>query len=81
MGTSYWDSAVRALVHLGRHPLASAYGLVVPDSIDAERNMWQLLAAFSVYPYDPAWSDQLDVHRLAPASSEGDSVDGGSADP
>jgi hypothetical protein len=66
MATSYWDSAVRALIHLGRHPLAQAYGLSVPQSIEAERAMWRLFAAFAVYQYDSAWSDQLDHYRVPP---------------
>src|SRR5262249_46583191 len=35
-----WGQAVKALVNLGRIPLAHRMGLIMPHELDEERNMW-----------------------------------------
>ncbi len=60
---SYWQATVRALVNVGRKPLADALGLRVPKGIDEERLMWELEMAFVFYPFDPDWAVRLDQYR------------------
>ncbi|MCM8554278.1 hypothetical protein [Streptomyces sp. STCH 565 A] len=45
--TDEWAAAVRALVNLGRHPLAQALGLNVPQGIAEEREMWRMVSRMS----------------------------------
>ncbi len=45
--TDEWAAAVRALVNLGRHPLAQALGLNVPRGIAEEREMWRMVSRMS----------------------------------
>jgi hypothetical protein len=75
-GTSYWDAAVRALVDVGRKPLAGALGLRLPDKIEDERRMWSLVAAFGFYEYDSEWSGQLDPFRTAPTEASSNQLPG-----
>lgn len=74
----YWDSAIRALVNLGRVPLATALGLTLPKSIEEERQMWTLMAQLAFYPYDSAWAVQLDEFRSGapPAAGAAQSAGG-----
>lgn len=51
--TDSWASAVRALVDVGRKPLADALGLEMPARLEDERTMWRSVAWLTVYPYDP----------------------------
>jgi hypothetical protein len=44
--TGYWASVIRAMVNLGRRPLAEALGLELPPTIEAEREMWAAVSAF-----------------------------------
>ncbi|MFI6488517.1 hypothetical protein [Streptomyces sp. NPDC050564] len=44
--TDEWDSAVRALVNLGRVPLAAAFGLALPQQLSEERDMWKMVTRF-----------------------------------
>jgi hypothetical protein len=46
ISTSYWATTVQALVNLGRKKLANEMGLELPDSIEAERQMWWYLTSF-----------------------------------
>jgi hypothetical protein len=63
-GTSYWDATVRALVDVGRKPMAAALGLRLPVTIEEERKMWSLTAAFGFYEYAAEWSGRLDPFRV-----------------
>lgn len=45
--TDEWAAAVRALVNLGRHPLAQAMGLDLPQGIEEEREMWRMVSRMS----------------------------------
>ncbi|MFF2437460.1 hypothetical protein ACFVU4_25350 [Streptomyces sp. NPDC058107] len=45
--TDEWAAAVRALVNLGRHPLAQAMGLQLPQDIAEEREMWRMVSRMS----------------------------------
>lgn len=66
VGSSYWAATVRALVDLGRKPLADSMGLQLPATIEEERAMWEVVAAFAFYPYDASWSPRLDPYRIQP---------------
>ncbi len=61
--TSYWADTTRAVVNLGRKGLADNFGLVLPDSIQEERKMWQAVNAFIFYPYEKALAEALDEFR------------------
>lgn len=49
--TDEWASAVRALVNLGRKPLADSLGLVLPPDLQSERAMWKLVTRQSRRPH------------------------------
>jgi hypothetical protein len=49
--TDDWASAVRALVNLGRKPLAEALGLQLPATIKDERAMWAVVYQLTGLPY------------------------------
>jgi hypothetical protein len=50
--TDEWAAAVRALVNVGRAPLAHSLGLALPKSLLEERSMWTLVSKFTRIPYD-----------------------------
>jgi len=64
--TSYWDSTVRALIHLGRLPLAEAVGLTIPSTLDAERRMWAMFTRFAYYGTTVPSAFRLDEYRTRP---------------
>ncbi|MFU8873428.1 hypothetical protein [Micromonospora sp. SL4-19] len=49
--TEEWAMAIRALVNLGRKPLAEAMGLELPATLHDEREMWSLLSKLSRLGY------------------------------
>jgi hypothetical protein len=62
--TDDWAAAVRALVNLGRGPLAAALGLRMPPAIGIERKMWAAVSRLSARPYDTKTSE-IDQYRDA----------------
>lgn len=62
--TDEWAAAVRALVNLGRKPLAEGLGLALPKSLDDERRMWQLVTRMSNRPYAPAADAAFQPYRI-----------------
>ncbi|TFV31576.1 hypothetical protein E4K10_05195 [Streptomyces sp. T1317-0309] len=60
-----WAAAVRALVNLGRKPLAESLGLVLPEKLADEREMWTKVTRFALRPYGVD-SDGLDAYRAKP---------------
>ncbi|MFM9372158.1 hypothetical protein [Streptomyces sp. Da 82-17] len=67
VATDEWAAAVRALVNLGRKPLATALGLELPQELAEERRMWQLVTRMSRRPYHPAAEEAFAPYRAAPA--------------
>jgi len=67
VATDEWTASVRALVNLGRKPLADGLGLKLPDSLDDERGMWAISAELTVAPY-AGWMSAVDRYRAAPAA-------------
>ncbi|MEE4495158.1 hypothetical protein [Streptomyces sp. BE230] len=61
--TDEWAAAVRALVNVGRKPLAESLGLALPSSLEGERAMWALVTKLSRLPYHER-ATALDVHRV-----------------
>ncbi|WP_128380804.1 hypothetical protein [Streptomyces cavernae] len=64
--TDEWAAAVRALVNLGRKPLAEALGLMLPQELADERTMWQLVTRMSRRPYAPAADAAFAPYRATP---------------
>jgi hypothetical protein len=71
--TDDWAGAVRAMVNLGRQPLATSMGLALPETVDGERAMWTLAADLARGPYAPELT-ALDRYRgssgNAPAAAD-----------
>ncbi|MFE7070459.1 hypothetical protein ACFU96_10270 [Streptomyces sp. NPDC057620] len=63
--TDEWAATVRALVNVGRKPLAESLGLVLPAELAAERTMWALTTKLSRLPYHER-AAALDPHRAGP---------------
>lgn len=72
--TDDWAGAVRAMVNLGRLPLAASMGLVLPGTISSERRMWTLTIGFAADPYNQATAELLEEFR-APVTA-GDQTTG-----
>lgn len=64
--TDEWGFAVNALVNLGRWPLAHAYGLKIPPSLDEEKLMWEALRGYIMYGTE-AYASRLDDYRAEPS--------------
>jgi hypothetical protein len=62
--TDDWALAVRALVDLGRKPLAESLGLRLPRELDREREMWTKYCQMVLWPYDASRASALDEFRL-----------------
>ncbi|MFD3481015.1 hypothetical protein [Streptomyces sp. NPDC058695] len=67
--TDEWAAAVRAMVNLGRKPLADALGLVLPKQLAEERTMWQIVTRMSRRPYRDAADTAFAPFRAAPPDS------------
>jgi len=66
--TDDWAGAVRAMVNLGRQPLATSMGLTVPRQLAEERAMWSLTADLASSPYRGDFAD-LDKYRAGETKS------------
>ncbi len=66
VATDEWAAAVRALVNVGRRPLADALGLVLPKELAEERRMWQLVTRMSRRPYHSAAEAAFAPYRADP---------------
>jgi hypothetical protein len=54
---------VRALVDVGRKPLAKALALHLPNTLEREREMWQRYSRFVRQPYDDSRPAKLNEFR------------------
>lgn len=70
--TDEWAAAVRAMVNLGRKPLADGLGLVLPKSLEDERRMWQLVTRMSTKSYAPAADAAFEPYRIDPTQASGE---------
>ena len=69
VNTDDWALAVRALVNLGRRPLAESLGLRLPKKLANERKMWLLYCQMVLEPYDEDYGEALDEFRVAGTTS------------
>ena len=69
INTDDWALAVRALVNLGRKPLAESLGLRLPQKLECERKMWHLYCQMVLEPYDEEYVEVLDDFRIAGTTS------------
>ncbi|MDX3523313.1 hypothetical protein [Streptomyces scabiei] len=70
--TDEWAAAVRALVNLGRKPLAEGLGLALPKSLEDERLMWKLVTRMSAKAYAPAADAAFAPYRVDPSQAAGE---------
>jgi hypothetical protein len=61
--TDDWAGAVRAMINLGRQPLAAGLGLELPGPVDDERTMWALVTDLARERYRPELAARLDSFR------------------
>jgi hypothetical protein len=88
INTDEWGFTVRALVNLGRKPLAERLSLRLPRDLKRERKMWLLYTQMVLEPYDDEYATVLDEFRIVGATSpqsqevetETSSDDGGEGD-
>ncbi|MET9121525.1 hypothetical protein [Streptomyces sp. NPDC004528] len=76
--TDEWAAAVRALVNLGRKPLADGLGLALPKSLEDERRMWQLVTRMSTKPYAQAADTAFEPYRIGLPQAGGEPPQPGS---
>ncbi|MFZ3328455.1 MAG: hypothetical protein WA231_22365 [Methylocella sp.] len=60
-----WSYPIRALVNLGRVKLADSLGLMLPDTIEKEKEMWGLVTRY-VYYASPEYGEPLNAYRKPP---------------
>ena len=68
--TDQWAVAIQALVDLGRQPLATALGLLIPATIEDERTMWERVSRFSSREYDFERGKLLSEFRAKPQGDD-----------
>ncbi|MGD6749155.1 hypothetical protein [Streptomyces sp. BH105] len=69
--TDEWAASVRALVNVGRKPLAESLGLALPARLEDERTMWSLVVKMSRLAYHERAS-ALDAYRVDPNLTAGE---------
>lgn len=63
VATDSWASAVRAMVDVGRVPLAEGLGLHLPTTLALEREMWLRVGWFLGYAFNSEGIASLDPYR------------------
>jgi hypothetical protein len=61
--TDAWSASVKAMVDIGRIPLADALGLQIPAKLSEERDMWQRAGWLLSFKYKPEAGTELDPYR------------------
>ena len=69
--TDAWASSVKAMVDVGRVPLAKGLGLQIPAKLAEERDMWQHVVWLLGFAYKPQAGTELDPYRQAPNGNSG----------
>lgn len=69
--TNYWGQTTRAIVNLGRKPLAESLSLILPAELEEEREMWGAVNAFFFYEYDDKWASELNRFRVSSPQKPG----------
>jgi hypothetical protein len=70
LATDAWASAVKAMVDIGRVPLANGLGLSLPGTLAEEREMWQQVGWFVGYQFDEGAVANLDRFRVVEDEGE-----------
>ena len=70
--TDAWASSVKAMVDVGRIPLAKALGLQIPAKLAEERDMWLRVAWLLEFAYKPQAGTELDPYRHPPNTNPED---------
>jgi hypothetical protein len=65
--TDEWSAAVRALVEVGRKPLADSLGLAMPNTLESERDMWLTASQNALEAYSDL---ALDVNKFRVLQSQ-----------
>lgn len=60
-----WSHSVRALVNLGRIPLAQGMGLTMPETVQDEQNMWKTYL-YAIEELDSRYTAFYDYYRRSP---------------
>ncbi len=63
--TDAWSYPIHALVNLGRVKLADSLGLKLPETLEQEKAMWDLVARYANYA-SREHGEALDAYRKAP---------------
>jgi hypothetical protein len=63
VSSSYYGMTIKSLVNVGRIKLAEAFGLQLPQTIEEEREMWNLITHFVAQGLDAANENKLDRFR------------------
>lgn len=66
VATDGWAAGVRAMVDVGRQPLAHSMGLVIPAKLEDERRMWKVVGDLSIFPYHELLAADLNEFRAVP---------------
>lgn len=77
ISVSFWRSASQAIVNTGRTALATQLGLVLPATLQQERDMWERTVSLMFYPAAASSAQIIDAYRIKPApatSAVGDSA-------
>lgn len=61
--TDAWSASVKAMVDVGRIPLADALGLQIPAKLSEERDMWRRVGWLLGFEYRPEAATELDPYR------------------
>jgi hypothetical protein len=73
IATDAWASAVKAMVDMGRLPLAKGLGLRMPETLAQEREMWQQVGWFLGYAFHAEGVANLDPYRAVDDSDDAES--------
>jgi hypothetical protein len=73
--TDAWASSVKAMVDVGRIPLAKALGLQIPAKLAEERDMWLRVGWLLGFAYEPEAGTELDPYRQLPNANPENGTD------
>lgn len=66
VATDEWASAIRAIADLGRLPLAKSLGLILPQGLEEERQLWRAIYWLDRDGFSQEASDYISVFRTKP---------------
>ncbi|HML08667.1 MAG TPA: hypothetical protein VK430_11135 [Xanthobacteraceae bacterium] len=74
VASTYWSATVKALVNIGRKPLAQSLGLDLPATLAEEREMWESVVGYIFYgpTGGSGYGRDLDKFRAKPKEAETD---------